>query len=84
MINVAPNPVTANGSFKLNITSAQPGKMEMIISDMQGRVMKRQAVSYTAGYNSIDMNVGDLAPGIYYIRANGADPGYSMIRFVKQ
>ncbi len=84
LINVAPNPVTANGSFKLNITSAQPGKMEMIISDMQGRVMKRQAVSYTAGYNSIDMNVGDLAPGIYYIRANGADPGYSMIRFVKQ
>ncbi len=84
LINVTPNPVTGNGSLKLNMTSAQAGKIELVISDIQGRIVKRETGSYVAGYNSIDMNVGNLVPGIYYIRANGADAEHNMIRFVKQ
>jgi hypothetical protein len=84
LISVVPNPVTADGSFKLNMTSAQEGKMELIISDIQGRIVKRKTCYYVAGYKSIDMNVGNLAPGIYYIRANGANTEHNMIRFVKQ
>ena len=82
-VNIAPNPVT-NGTFKLNVTSAQQTKMEMMITDMQGRVMIRQTVSMISGYNSIDMNVTNLAPGTYNISGITADDKTRMIRFVKQ
>ena len=41
IVNIAPNPVSSNGIFKLNVTSAQATTMEIVISDMQGRVVNR-------------------------------------------
>ena len=80
LLSIAPNPVT-NGTFKLNVTSAQQTKMEVVISDIQGRIVSRQTVSMIAGYNSIDVNVTNLAAGTYNI---SADDKTRVIRFVKQ
>jgi len=83
LMNIAPNPVRGN-SFKLNATSASANKMELVISDMQGRVVNRQTISLTAGFNSTDINVGGLAPGTYNIYGLTGDYKSGLIRFVKQ
>lgn len=83
IIHIAPNPVVSN-NFKLNVASAQPGNMEISIFDMQGRLVNRQALSLIGGYNSIPVNVANLAPGTYTIKGSMADDRSKVIRFVKQ
>ncbi len=83
IISIAPNPVVSN-NFRLNIASAQSGKMEFVIFDMQGRLVNRQTLSLIAGYNSMPVNVANLAPGTYTIKGNMADDQSKVIRFVKQ
>ena len=82
-MNIAPNPVGGN-SFKLNATSAKTTKMEIVISDMQGRIVNRQTVSLIAGFNSTEINVSTLLPGTYNIYGITADEKSGLIRFVKQ
>jgi hypothetical protein len=83
IISIAPNPVVDN-NFKLNVTSAQAGKMEISIFDMQGRLVNRQTLSLIAGYNSMPVNVANLSPGTYTIKGSMADDQSKVIRFVKQ
>ncbi len=83
IIAIAPNPVTT-GRFKLNITSAENTKMNVVIMDMQGRVVQQQTVSMMAGYNSLDMNVVNLAAGTYNIYGTTASDRSRVMRFVKQ
>ena len=83
IVNVAPHPVTGS-SFKLNIASADQAKINLVISDVLGRVMATQTVSLVNGYNSIDMNAGNLAPGTYNIYGTTNDLRSGVIRFVKQ
>ncbi len=83
VLNIAPNPVTT-GRFKLNVTSAENTKMNVVIVDMQGRVVQQQTVSMVAGYNSLDMNVINLAAGTYNIYGTTASDKSKVIRFVKQ
>jgi hypothetical protein len=84
IINVAPNPVTSSGLFKLNVTSAQSTKVDLLITDMMGRVVMRQSNTLFDGYNSIDMNVSTLASGTYTISAVTADEKTRTVRFAKQ
>jgi hypothetical protein len=83
VLNIAPNPVTT-GRFKLNVTSAENTKMNVVIIDMQGRVVQQQTMSMIAGYNSLDMNVINLAAGTYTIYGTTASDRSKVIRFVKQ
>ena len=82
-INIAPNPVT-DGRFKLNIASAENAKMEIIITDVTGRIMIKQTSNLIAGFNAIDMNVVNLASGVYQIFGNTADGKTKVLQFVKQ
>jgi len=81
--NIAPNPVV-NGNLNLNISSAQKTSIDIIISDMQGRIMQKQTVAMIAGFNSINMNVKGLAKGTYQLYANSAAERTGMLRFVIQ
>jgi hypothetical protein len=84
LVSIVPNPVSTEGKFKLNVTSARSAMIKMAIIDMQGRIVQQQNISVIAGYNSIDMNVGKLAPGTYYIRSLDADGSQRTLRFVKE
>ncbi len=84
VINIAPNPVTSNGTFKLNITSAKAEKLQTIITDMQGRIVATETITTAAGYNSIDMNVAKLAAGTYSLYTTNNGEKSKVIRFVKQ
>lgn len=84
IVNMVPNPVSNTGICKLNVSSAQVTRMDIIIADMQGRVVSRQGLSLVAGFNSIDMDLSQLASGTYTISGIAADGTNRMIRFVKQ
>jgi hypothetical protein len=83
IVGIAPNPVVSN-NFKLNVASAAAGKMVISIFDMQGRLMNKQTLSLIAGYNSLPVNVANLATGTYTIRSSMNDDQSKVIRFVKQ
>jgi hypothetical protein len=82
-ISIAPNPVV-NGNFKLNVSAAQNTKMEMLITDMQGRKLRQQVVTLIAGFNQLPVNVNDLSPGIYLLYAIIAGERSRVLRFEVQ
>jgi hypothetical protein len=84
IVNIIPNPITTTGNFKLNVTSAQAVKINIIITDMQGRIVLSQTNDLINGYNSIDMNVGRLSKGTYTISSIMADEKTKVVRFVKE
>jgi hypothetical protein len=83
IVSIAPNPVV-NGNFKLNIASARSSKMELVIFDMQGRLVNRQSISVIAGYNSLPVNVTNLSTGNYNISVITNEERSKTMRFVKQ
>lgn len=83
VMNISPNPVAA-GQFKLRVTSAEAVKMDIVISDMQGRIVLRKTVTLIAGYNEVDMHVENLAAGIYSICGSTAQDRANPVRFIKQ
>ena len=83
IINMAPNPVVT-GNFTLNVTSARASRIELVIIDMQGRLVKRQIVSLIDGFNSLPVNVGNITSGTYIMYGIIAEDKSRLIRFVIQ
>jgi hypothetical protein len=83
IISIAPNPVVTN-NFKLNVASAQGGEMELVIFDMQGRLVNKQTLSLIAGFNSMPVNISNLSRGTYTLKAGMGNDESKVIRFVKQ
>ena len=82
IVSIAPNPVVSS-HFKLNLTSANAGKVEIMISDVQGRMVQRRTIAVGAGFSSVDMNVSNLAPGVYGLTGMMGERR-KVVRFVKQ
>lgn len=83
VMNIAPNPIV-NNAFNLKVSSASKASMQIIITDMQGRILQQQAVNLAAGFNSIPMNVAKLAAGTYQLVGNTEDGKTRVLRFVIQ
>ncbi len=81
LISLAPNPVI--NSAMLTLTSAKPGKIDIAVSDIEGKIVALQNVTVIAGNNPIDMNFTNLGAGTYSITAINADGERKTIRFVK-
>jgi len=83
IMNIAPNPVV-NGTFNLKLSTAEKMMVELLVTDMQGRVLQKQTVSAIAGFNSIPVNVRNLARGTYQLFGNTSDGRTRVLRFVVQ
>ena len=83
IMSIAPNPIV-NGNFKLNISAAQKVQMDIVITDMQGRLMQKQTINTIAGFNSIPMNVTNLATGTYQVYGVTTEGRSKVLRFVIQ
>jgi hypothetical protein len=83
VLNIAPNPIV-NGAVNLKVSTAEKMQMELVITDMQGRVLQKQSVTMIAGFNQIPMNVKNLAAGTYQLYGNTADGRTRVLRFVIQ
>ena len=82
-MSISPNPVVGD-HFKLNVASAQAGKMSISIFDVQGRLISRETGSVIAGFSSLPLNAGKLAAGSYTISGSMSDEQPRILRFVKQ
>ncbi len=82
-VNISPNPVVG-GSFDLKVSTAKNTQLQIIITDMQGRVLQQRTVSTIAGFNSIPINVTKLAAGTYQIYGITAHERSKVLRFVVQ
>ncbi|MBL0202697.1 MAG: hypothetical protein IPP81_21825 [Chitinophagaceae bacterium] len=83
VMNIAPNPIV-NGAFNVKISTAEKTPMELVITDMQGRILQKQAVNMIAGFNQVPMNVQNLAAGTYQLFGHSADGRTRVLRFVIQ
>lgn len=82
LVNVLPNPVKGTGT--LNISSAVAGKMDIMVTDVVGKLISKQTISLIAGNNQVPMMFTKLAAGSYQITGKMADGSMKTIRFVKE
>ncbi len=83
IVNITPNP-TVNGQFKLNVTTTKQTAMDIIITDMAGRVVDKRTVSLISGFNAVDMNINNLASGTYQLYGNTTEGKTKALGLVKQ
>jgi hypothetical protein len=83
ILNIAPNPVVG-GKFDLKVSAAKNELMDMVITDIQGRVMQVRSVALMAGFNSIPVNVSNLPKGTYQLYGKSVDEQSKILRFVVQ
>ena len=78
------SPTTVTNTTVLAITSSKEQKMDMLIIDMQGRIVQRQSLLIAAGNSHISVDAASLAAGAYQLLGvlNGAKT--NTLRFVKE
>jgi hypothetical protein len=82
IVNLSPTLVTANAV--LNVTAAQQTKMDIVITDISGRLVQKISYYLIAGSYQINLNLMNLPAGSYQLRGYTADGVSKTIRFVKQ
>ncbi|MEO7482114.1 MAG: T9SS type A sorting domain-containing protein [Ferruginibacter sp.] len=82
IVGLNPNPVY--NAANLNLTTATAGKIEVLVTDINGRLMQRQSVQLQSGSNLVPLKVSLLVPGSYQVTVINADGEKTSIRFVKQ
>jgi hypothetical protein len=68
----------------LTIVSSHQQKLDLIITDMQGKLVKRQNYTVTAGNTNIELSVERLAAGVYQLIGLTPEGKTNTIRFIKQ
>lgn len=76
--------IVDKGTAVLQLASAQQGKMQLSVFDLNGRLMHRQPVNVAAGSNTISIDVSKLGAGSYVLQVAAGDGITSTIRFIKQ
>ncbi|HEX8332006.1 MAG TPA: M43 family zinc metalloprotease [Segetibacter sp.] len=72
------------GSAILNVSASKDSKLDLFITDVQGRVIQKLTASLQSGYNNVSINLSNLAAGSYNISGHTADGKTRTVRFVKQ
>ncbi|PSR55943.1 hypothetical protein AHMF7605_21775 [Adhaeribacter arboris] len=80
-ITIYPNPTTSQ--FTLNITAAASEKVQVIISDITGKILQTKIIPVIAGYNAIDFNLEGVPNGIYLVQVTGS-AFHLLQRMIKQ
>ena len=83
VMSIAPNPIVS-GKFNVKVSSANSTKMDLMISDMQGRILQKQITNIIAGFNTVPVNVQNLAAGSYQVMVSTTDGNKKLLRFVIQ
>ncbi|MEO7444935.1 MAG: T9SS type A sorting domain-containing protein [Ferruginibacter sp.] len=82
IVGLNPNPAVSIA--KLNVSTANAGKIEIMITDAMGRVMSHETANLVAGSNLITLKVSKLAAGRYQVTVITAQQEKFSLPFVKQ
>ena len=83
LVGIIPNPIKGN-TLKIASAAAVPTKVDLVITDAQGRVMKRESLYLIAGSNTSEINVSNFAPGTYNVYGMSGEEKSGLLRFVKE
>ncbi|MFZ1369148.1 MAG: T9SS type A sorting domain-containing protein, partial [Ferruginibacter sp.] len=75
---------TNNGSINLHLNSMNTEYIDLVISDITGRIIHRQNLKVTAGNSFVTLNTSNLANGIYYLYGIRISGRTNVVKFVKQ
>jgi hypothetical protein len=81
-VTLSPNPVQ-HTAF-VTITSSGMRKVELLVSNLQGKIIFRAERILVNGMNRIPIDVDHLSPGIYFILVKGEKGQLDCLRMVKQ
>jgi len=76
--------VVTNGNAQLSVSSSQRGSLQLVITDMYGRIVKQQINSVDAGSQSIRLDLHTLPGGAYQVTGYMDGKRSTTIRFVVQ
>jgi Secretion system C-terminal sorting domain len=68
----------------LVLSAAKTESINLVITDMNGRVVTQLNRKVVAGTNNIELNIASLQAGIYLVNGTTATEKTPAIRFVKQ
>jgi hypothetical protein len=77
-----PNP--SKSEVNMILASPYNSKINLLVTDVAGRIVMKQTKQVTAGDNSLQLNIAKLSPGSYTIKVVCADGGTVMKKLVKQ
>lgn len=69
---------------RIRVTSANRGNLQMVVTDMQGRIVKQQISGIDVGRQEIWLNLQSLASGAYQLTGYLDGKRSASIRFIKQ
>jgi hypothetical protein len=79
-ITIWPNP--ASDMLYLNVIDGVAGVATLTVTDMDGSVVRTQAINLANGKSQLSIPVGELSDGLYMLRIGNAS-GYMSQRFLK-
>lgn len=77
-------PTIVSSTATLTVSSSEKGSLQLIITDMYGRVVKQQIAAITNGNQQIILNVQNLPNGAYQVTGLMNNNKVGTIRFVRQ
>jgi hypothetical protein len=77
-------PTMVTNSAMLTVSSSKQQKLELIMTDIQGRLMQKQNYTISAGNTTIQLSTELLAAGAYQLFGISAEGKTNVIRFIKQ
>jgi hypothetical protein len=83
IINMLPSIVT-NGAALLNVSSAKNDNLQIIVSDITGKLLLKQTYPVIAGSNAVKLDLSSLANGTYQLSGYSEEGLIRTIRFMKQ
>jgi hypothetical protein len=70
-ITVYPNPAQSTLNLELETFNPEPETLNLELVNLHGVVvMKREPVTISAGWHKDQLDVREIAPGVYFLRAN--------------
>ncbi|MBL7745020.1 MAG: T9SS type A sorting domain-containing protein [Chitinophagaceae bacterium] len=77
-------PTIVSGSASLTVASSSRQKMDLLVVDMQGRVVQQQHHSLSLGNTTLTIPTAMLPAGTYQLVGVSAEGKTNVIRFIKQ
>ena len=69
---VAPNPLAGQSDLNVHLSTSEAFLGQVELLDVSGRsTAVRQSFEFTVGENRLNLNLSDLANGVYFLRING-------------
>jgi hypothetical protein len=81
--SLAPTVVTS-GMTRVNISSTVRGNLQLVVTDMHGRIVQQYRTSVVPGSQQVLLNVMPLASGTYQVTGYLDGERASTMRFIKQ